>query len=316
MTSDLKMLIDETTKVVVQGITGRQGTFHTERMLAYGTRIAAGTSPGKGGRLHLGVPVFDTVREAVETTDASASAIFVPPASAEAAILEAAEAGIRLIVCITEGVPLHDMSRVMESLNGGPSRLIGPNSPGILIPGKTNIGIIPGRIAAPGVIGVLSRSGTLLYEAVHQLTQNGAGQSVCVGLGGDPIPGTRFAGGLRLLAEDPRTEAVLLIGEIGGSDEEEAAEVIRDGYPKPVFAYVAGVSAPAETRMGHAGAFISSGRGDAKSKIQALREAGAVIIDSPAEIGFTVAQKIKEMEHGGKEMERGLNGYDGLPRIG
>jgi len=298
LTSYLKMLIDETTKVVIQGITGRQGTFHTEQMLAYGTRIAGGTSPGKGGRLHLGVPVFDTVREAVGTTGASASAIFVPPASTEAAILEAADAGVRLIVCITEGVPLHDMCRVMEVLDGGPSRLIGPNSPGILIPGKINIGIIPGGIAISGTVGVLSRSGTLLYEAVHQLTQNGAGQSVCIGLGGDPIPGMRFADGLRLLEEDPRTEAVLLIGEIGGSDEEDAAEAIRGGYPKPVFAYVAGVTAPTETRMGHAGAFISTGRGDARSKIRALREAGAVIIDSPAEIGVVVSEKMKKMEHG------------------
>jgi succinyl-CoA synthetase alpha subunit len=287
------MLIDETTKVIVQGITGRQGTFHTGRMLAYGTRIAGGTRPGKGGRVHLGVPVFDSVREAVDATGASASVIFVPPASAGAAILEAAEAGIALIVCITEGVPLHDMSRVMEALDGGPSRLIGPNSPGIMIPGKTSIGIIPGRIAAPGVIGVLSRSGTLLYEAVDQLTRNGAGQSVCAGLGGDPICGTRFADGLRLLAEDPRTEAVLLIGEIGGSDEEDAAGLIAGGYPRPVFAYVAGVTAPPETRMGHAGAFISSGGGDARSKIMAMKEAGAVIIDSPAEIGATVANWMK-----------------------
>jgi succinyl-CoA synthetase alpha subunit len=292
------MLIDETTKVIVQGITGRQGTIHSGLMRAYGTAIAAGTSPRKGGLTHLGVPVFDTVREAVAATGAAASVIFVPPASAAAAILEAADAGIRLIVCVTEGVPLHDMSRVIEALEGGPSRLVGPNSPGLLIPGQINIGIIPGAIAAPGAVGVLSRSGTLLYEAVHQLTRNGAGQSVCAGLGGDPILGTRFAEGLRLLSEDPRTEAVLLIGEIGGSDEEDAAGLIAGGYPKPVFAYVAGVTAPAETRMGHAGAFISSGRGDAKSKIRALREAGAVIIDSPAEIGATVSEKMKKMEHG------------------
>jgi len=292
------MLIDETTKVLVQGITGRQGTFHTERMLAYGTRVVGGTSPGKGGRPHLGVPVFDRVREAVEATGASASVVFVPPASAGAAILESADAGVGLIVCITEGIPLHDMARVMQALRGGPARLIGPNSPGLLIPGKASVGIIPGGIASPGGIGVLSRSGTLLYEAVHQLTQKGAGQSICAGLGGDPILGTRFADGLRMLAEERNTEAVLLIGEIGGSDEEEAAGVLRGGYGKPVFAYVAGLAAPVETRMGHAGAFISSGRGDAESKIRALREAGAVIIESPAEIGAVVKRgMIRRAEH-------------------
>jgi succinyl-CoA synthetase alpha subunit len=283
------MLIDETTRVLVQGITGRQGAFHSERMIAAGTRIVAGVSPGKGGTAQAGVPVFDTVREAVEATGATVSAVFVPPASSSAAVLEAVEAAIRLIVCVTEGVPLHDMSRVMEALKSGPSRLIGPNSPGILVPGKAMVGIIPNGIAMPGNVGVLSRSGTLLYEAVHQLTLQGAGQSICAGLGGDPILGTRFADGLQILADDPRTGAVLLIGEIGGSDEEDAAELIRGGYPKPVFAYVAGVTAPSETRMGHASAFISSGRGDAGSKIRALREAGAMVIDSPDRIGESVA---------------------------
>jgi succinyl-CoA synthetase alpha subunit len=288
------MLIDETTRVLVQGITGRQGAFHAARMMAAGTRIVAGVSPGKGGASQAGVPVFDTVRDAVEATAATVSAVFVPPASAAAAILEAVEAGTRLIVCVTEGVPLHDMSRVMEALKSSSSRLIGPNSPGILVPGKAMVGIIPDGIAVPGNIGVLSRSGTLLYEAVSQLTMCGAGQSVCAGLGGDPVLGTRFADGLRILAGDPRTRAVLLIGEIGGSDEEDAAEVIRGGYPKPVFAYVAGVTAPSGTRMGHASAFISAGTGDAAVKIRALSGAGAAIIDSPDRIGESVAGWMKE----------------------
>jgi succinyl-CoA synthetase alpha subunit len=290
----MEILADEKTRVLVQGITGRHGTFHTEQMLAYGTRLVAGVSPGRGGLRHLGVPIFNNVRDAIDATGASASVVFVPPASAVSAILEAVESGIGLIVCITEGIPLHDMARVMETIRNRPVRLVGPNCPGILVPGKCKLGIIPGWITAPGPVGVLSRSGTLLYEAIHQLTESGVGQSTCIGLGGDPILGMRFADGLKLFAQDPETEAVLLIGEIGGTDEEDAADAIRNGFPKPVFAYVAGVTAPPETRMGHAGAFVSSGRGDAKSKIEALREAGVIVIDSPTEIGANVRKILKK----------------------
>ena len=289
-------MIDENARVVVQGITGRQGAFHTERMLAYGTPIVAGISPGKDGQTLLGVPVFGTVRKAVEKTGAAASVVFVPPAQATKAMLEAVDAGIGTIVCITEGVPVLDAVRIVNAARQGRSRLIGPNCPGVLVPGKTKIGIIPDGIATPGPVAVLSRSGTLLYEAVAQMSEQGVGQSVCIVLGGDPVLGTRFADGLEWFRGHPATGAVLLIGEIGGSDEEEAADLIRRGYPKPVFAYIAGLTAPPETRMGHAGALVSAGRGDAASKIGALRDAGARIIESPAEIGVAVRSFLEKDE--------------------
>lgn len=284
----MPVLIGPGAKVLVQGITGKQGSFHSRRMAACGTAVVAGTSPRPGASGPDGIPVFATVREAAAETGADASVVFVPPAAAGAAIVEAAEAGLRLVICVTEGVPLHDMLKVREALAGLNVRLIGPNSPGIHVPSVCNAGIIPSGIGCPGPVGVLSRSGTLLYEAVDQMTAAGAGQSACVGLGGDPMPGTRLSEGLSLFADDPDTEAVLMLGEIGGCQEEEAADLIRSGFPKPVLAFVAGASAPPGRRMGHAGAFIDRGRGDARSKMKALADAGATVIDSPAEIGAAV----------------------------
>jgi len=279
------ILIDEQTRVICQGFTGAQGTFHSTQALAYGTRLVGGVTPGKGGQTHLGLPVFDTVRDAVAATGADATMIYVPAAFAADAILEAAAAGIRLIVCITEGIPVLDMLRVKAVLADSGSRLIGPNCPGIITPGACKIGIMPGNIHQPGTIGIISRSGTLTYEAVFQTTRNGLGQSTCIGIGGDPIHGLGFVDCLELFEADPGTRGIVLIGEIGGSDEEQAAGYIQAHVSKPVTAYIAGVTAPAGKRMGHAGAIISGGSGTAEAKISALQTAGVHVVRSPAEIG-------------------------------
>jgi succinyl-CoA synthetase alpha subunit len=283
----MSILVDASTRVVVQGITGAEGTFHARRMLEYGTAVAAGVTPGKGGTRHLDVPVFDTVDEAVKSEGVDASVIFVPPLAAADAIMEAADAGVRLIVCVTEGIPALDMVRVKAFLKETSSRLIGPNTPGIISPGRTKLGIMPGPIHKPGPIGVISRSGTLTYEAVHQLTLLGLGQSTAVGIGGDPIVGLSFVELLEMFEADPETEAVVLIGEIGGSAEEAAAFLIGGGLSKPVIGYIAGLTAPPGRRMGHAGAIMSGGRGTAARKIELLREAGAFMVENPAEIGKT-----------------------------
>lgn len=289
----MSILADENTRLVVQGITGSEGSFHTRQMMEYGTKVVAGVTPGKGGQRFDGkVPVFNTVAEAVEKEGANASAIFVPPALAADAIMEAADAGLDLIVCITEGIPALDMVKVYHYLKHRKARLIGPNCPGIISPGKCKIGIMPGFIHKPGPIGVLSRSGTLTYEAVSQLTNLGIGQSTCIGLGGDPIIGTSFVEALKLFQGDPETEAVVIIGEIGGTAEEEAAEYVRDKVTKPVIGFVAGQTAPPGRRMGHAGAIISGGRGTAQGKIEVMEAAGIRVCRSPAEIGQTVLKTI------------------------
>jgi succinyl-CoA synthetase alpha subunit len=284
----MPMLVDENTRLLVQGITGREGTFHTQQAVAYGTKVVAGVTPGKGGSSVDGIPVFNTVREARGETGANVSVIFVPPAFAADAIMEAADAGLPLVVAITEGIPTLDMIRVREFLRGTKTRLIGPNCPGIISPGKCKVGIMPGGIHRPGHVGVVSRSGTLTYEAVGQLTSLGIGQSTCLGIGGDPIIGTTFVDALRLFNEDPETQGIVLIGEIGGTAEEEAAEFIKARVKKPVVGFVAGRTAPPGRRMGHAGAIISGGKGTAPDKIAALEAAGVTVAESPALIGETL----------------------------
>ena len=284
----MSILVGENTRLLVQGITGREGTFHTQQAVAYGTKVVAGVTPGKGGSSVDGIPVFNTVREARGETGANVSVIFVPPAFAADAIMEAADAGMPLVVAITEGIPTLDMIRVREFLRGTKTRLIGPNCPGIISPGKCKVGIMPGGIHRPGHVGVVSRSGTLTYEAVGQLTSLGIGQSTCLGIGGDPIIGTTFVDALRLFNEDPETHGIVLIGEIGGTAEEEAAEFIKAQVKKPVVGFVAGRTAPPGRRMGHAGAIISGGKGTAPDKIAALEAAGVTVAESPALIGETL----------------------------
>jgi succinyl-CoA synthetase alpha subunit len=289
----MAILVNEDTRLLVQGITGREGTFHTQQAVAYGTKVVAGVTPGKGGTSVDGIPVFNTVREARDKTGANVSVIFVPPAFAADAIMEAADAGMPLVVAITEGIPTLDMIRVMQFLAHTRTRLIGPNCPGIISPGKCKVGIMPGAIHRPGHVGVVSRSGTLTYEAVGQLTALGIGQSTCIGIGGDPIIGTTFVDALRLFNDDPGTHAIVLIGEIGGTAEEEAAEFIKANVKKPVVGFIAGRTAPPGRRMGHAGAIISGGKGTAPDKIAALEAAGVTVAASPAVIGETVNERLK-----------------------
>lgn len=290
----MSILVDKNTRLVVQGITGKEGTFHTLQAIDYGTRVVGGVTPGKGGTSHEGIPVFNTVSEARQKTAANASVIFVPPPFAADAIMEAADAGIELIVCITEGIPTFDMIKVDRFLANKPSRLIGPNCPGIISPGKCKIGIMPGFIHREGCVGVVSRSGTLTYEAVAQLTALGIGQSTCIGIGGDPIIGTHFLDALELFNADPETEAVVMIGEIGGTDEETAAGFIQAKMTKPVIGFVAGQTAPPGRRMGHAGAIISGGKGTAADKIRTMQEAGIQVADSPAKIGKVAQQALRK----------------------
>ncbi len=288
----MSILVDRHTRVVIQGITGREGSFHAQQMLAYGTQVVAGTRPGKGGQTAQGTPVYDTVRQAVLATGANTSIVYVPARSAADAILEAADAGIGLVVCITEGIPTLDVVRVCRCLEGSGTRLVGPNCPGVITPGQAKVGIMPGHIHTPGPVGVVSRSGTLTYEVVLALTQAGIGQSTCVGIGGDPVIGTDFVAVLRLFEADPETRAVVLIGEIGGNDEERAADFIRRAMHKPVVAFVAGRTAPPGKRMGHAGAIISGGSGTAEGKIEALRAAGAAVAELPGEIPALVRERL------------------------
>ena len=290
----MSILLDKHSRVICQGFTGKQGTFHSEQCIAYGTKMVGGVTPGRGGQTHLGLPVFDTARDAVRATGADVSMIYVPAAGAADAILEAADAGIELIVCITEGIPVNDMVRVKEALKEYNCRLVGPNCPGVITPGQAKVGIMPGFIHKPGSVGIVSRSGTLTYEAVFQTTSLGLGQSTCVGIGGDPVRGLNFVDVLALFEADPATEGIIMVGEIGGADEEAGAEYIHRHVTKPVVAYIAGVTAPPGKRMGHAGAVISGGKGTAADKFAALERANVAVVHSPAELGSAMAAALKK----------------------
>lgn len=290
----MSILIDKKTKVICQGLTGSQGTFHSEQAMAYGTQMVGGVTPGKGGQTHIGLPIFNTVKEAKEKTGCNTSVVYVPPPFAADAIMEAADAGLDLVICITEGIPVLDMVKAKNYLKDKKTRLIGPNCPGVITPDECKIGIMPGYIHSKGSIGVVSKSGTLTYEAVAQLSESGFGQSTCVGIGGDPVNGTNFIDILKMFDEDPETEAVIMIGEIGGTAEEEAAEYIKDHFSKPVVAFIAGSTAPKGKRMGHAGAIVSGGKGTAEAKFEALEAAGCYIARSPAELGVTMKKALNK----------------------